>query len=105
MRLRHTINRCVVSTHAPVKARHRPWSAGGQPTTRFNPRAREGATRRSPHIRKHSIVSTHAPVKARRSHLVAALPGVVVSTHAPVKARLGKAVEKSLGAEFQPTRP
>ena len=57
--------------------------------SRFNSRAREGATDQSRNIPREKRVSTHAPVRARRGQGHVAVEAFRVSTHAPVRARRG----------------
>ena len=57
------------------------------PSTRFNSRPCEGATRKNPNDLPRDYVSIHAPVKERRYILCCVDILVWVSIHAPVKER------------------
>ena len=78
----------AVSIHAPVRARPKLGSAK-RAVGRFNPRAREGATKRFVYFRTSIDVSIHAPVRARRFVVWTFSSPSTVSIHAPVRARQG----------------
>ena len=61
------LNALTVSIHAPVKGR-RDGRYVGKNVVSFNPRPREGATRRTRSITPSFAVSIHAPVKGRPWH-------------------------------------
>ena len=70
----YEIQQGQVSTHAPVRARLT-FSSLLDDCTRFNSRARKGATKENATSRISFGVSTHAPVRARLNQLTANLFG------------------------------
>jgi len=95
----------AVSTHAPVTARRASARPRSRVLTRFNSRARDGATL-PPHLHLQRVpVSTHAPVTARPAPPREARRTVIVSTHAPVTARLAFDRKADAFLMFQLTRP
>jgi hypothetical protein len=84
MQQQHTVRPGgVVSIHAPREGATRPAQLHWRVGCSFNPRAREGATRRRRHDGLRDEVSIHAPVRARR----------------------GVGVMMAYGMKFQSTRP